>query len=321
MSSPAPAGDGEIVVSAHDLSRSFGDFVAVDRVSFEVTRGEIFGFLGSNGAGKTTTIRMLCGLLAPTSGSGTVAGYDIATQADRVKTRIGYMSQRFSLYADLTVDENLRFWGGAYGLWGDRLHRRREWAVEAAGLEQRRHSLVRDLPGGFRQRLALGSALLHEPPVVFLDEPTGGVDPEARRRFWDLIDDLVEAGTTVFVTTHSMDEAERCHRVALMHAGELLALDTVPALKDVFPKDCVLEVGCPRAADAMERLEEVAGVEDVSLFGDRLHVVVDRPDRIGDVETELDTGGFTPFEVRAVTPSLEDVFIKVIRDADAGEGT
>jgi ABC-2 type transport system ATP-binding protein len=321
VSSPAPTGGGAIVVSAHDLTRTFGDFVAVDRVSFEVSRGEIFGFLGSNGAGKTTTIRMLCGLLAPTSGSGTVAGYDIATQADRVKTRIGYMSQRFSLYADLTVDENLKFWGGTYGLWGNRLERRREWAIEAAGLEERRGALVRDLPGGFRQRLALGSALLHEPPVVFLDEPTGGVDPEARRRFWDLIDDLVEAGTTVFVTTHSMDEAERCHRVALMHAGELLALDTVPALKDVFPKDCVLEVSCPRAADAMVRLEDVAGVEDVSLFGDRLHVVVDRPDRIGDVDAGLDSGGFTPFEVKAVTPSLEDVFIKVIRDADAREGT
>jgi ABC-2 type transport system ATP-binding protein len=321
VSSPAPTDGGEIVVSAHDLTRTFGDFVAVDRVSFEVARGEIFGFLGSNGAGKTTTIRMLCGLLAPTSGSGTAAGYDIATQADRVKTRIGYMSQRFSLYADLTVDENLRFWGGTYGLWGKRLERRREWAIEAAGLEERRGALVRDLPGGFRQRLALGSALLHEPPVVFLDEPTGGVDPEARRRFWDLIDDLVDAGTTVFVTTHSMDEAERCHRVALMHAGVLLALDTVPALKGVFPEDCVLEVSCPRAADAMEQLEEVAGVEDVSLFGDRLHVVVDRPDRFGDVETGLDTGGFTPFEARAVTPSLEDVFIKVIRDADAGEGS
>jgi ABC-2 type transport system ATP-binding protein len=321
VSAPAPATDGEVVVSAHDLTRTFGDFVAVDRVSFEVTRGEIFGFLGSNGAGKTTTIRMLCGLLVPTSGSGTVAGYDIATQAEQIKTQIGYMSQRFSLYSDLTVDENLRFWGGTYGLWGDRLDSRREWAIEAAGLEERREALVRDLPGGFRQRLALGSALLHEPPVVFLDEPTGGVDPESRRRFWDLIDDLVDSGTTVFVTTHSMDEAERCHRVALMHAGELLALDTIPALKSVFPEDCVLEVSCPRAADAMEELEDVEGIDDVSLFGDRLHVVVDRPARIDDVEAALDSGSFTPFQVEAVTPSLEDVFIKVIRDADAGEAS
>ena len=303
MSAPALSADGEVVVSARDLTRTFGDFVAVDRVSFEVTRGEIFGFLGSNGAGKTTTI-------------GTVAGFDIATESDRIKTRIGYMSQRFSLYSDLTVDENLRFWGGTYRLWGAELDRRRRWALSVAGLEERRDALVRDLPGGFRQRLALGSALLHEPPVVFLDEPTGGVDPEARRRFWDLIDDLVDAGTTVFVTTHYMDEAERCHRVALMHAGRLLALDTVPALKGVFPEDCVLEVTCPRPADALERLEDVAGVEDVSLFGDRLHVVVDEPAGIDDVEAALTAGGFTPFEASAVTPSLEDVFIKVIRDAE-----
>ncbi len=318
MNAPAPSADGEVVVSAHDLTRTFGDFVAVDRVSFEVTRGEIFGFLGSNGAGKTTTIRMLCGLLAPTSGSGTVAGFDIASESDRIKTRIGYMSQRFSLYSDLTVDENLRFWGGTYRLWGAELDRRRRWAIEVAGLEERRHALVRDLPGGFRQRLALGSALLHEPPVVFLDEPTGGVDPEARRRFWDLIDNLVAGGTTVFVTTHYMDEAERCHRVALMHAGRLLALDTVPALKAVFPEDCVLEVSCPRAADALEQLEEVPGVEEASLFGDRVHVVIDEPGRIDDVEAALRTGEFTPFEASAVTPSLEDVFIKVIRDAERG---
>ncbi|MGD8440520.1 MAG: ABC transporter ATP-binding protein [Holophagae bacterium] len=316
MTTPPPPSDAEVVVSARDLTRTFGDFVAVDRVSFEVTRGEIFGFLGSNGAGKTTTIRMLCGLLAPTSGSGSVAGFDIATQSDRIKTRIGYMSQRFSLYSDLTVDENLRFWGGTYRLWGDRLDRRREWAIEAAGLDEQRDALVRDLPGGFRQRLALGSALLHEPPVVFLDEPTGGVDPEARRRFWDLIDDLVAAGTTVFVTTHYMDEAERCHRVALMHAGRLLALDTVPALKAVFPENCVLEVTCPRPADALARLEEVTGVEEVSLFGDRLHVVVDEPGKIDDVEAALTNDGFTPVEASAVTPSLEDVFIQVIRDAE-----
>jgi len=316
MNAPIPSAESEVVVSAHDLTRTFGDFVAVDQVSFEVTRGEIFGFLGSNGAGKTTTIRMLCGLLAPTSGSGTVAGFDIATESERIKTRIGYMSQRFSLYSDLTVDENLKFWGGTYRLWGAELDRRRRWAIEVAGLEERRDALVRDLPGGFRQRLALGSALLHEPPVVFLDEPTGGVGPEARRRFWDLIDNLVAGGTTVFVTTHYMDEAERCHRVALMHAGRLLALDTVPALKAVFPEDCVLEVTCPRPADALDRLEDAPGVEDVSLFGDRLHVVVVEPRRIDDVKTALTDGGFTPVEASAVTPSLEDVFIQVIRNAE-----
>ncbi|MCU0305309.1 MAG: ABC transporter ATP-binding protein [Thermoanaerobaculales bacterium] len=318
MSSVVATARTEIVVSARELTRTFGDFVAVDRVSFEVPRGEIFGFLGSNGAGKTTTIRMLCGLLVPTAGSGSVDGFDIATDARRIKTRIGYMSQRFSLYADLTVDENLRFWGGAYHLWGGELDRRRRWALEVAGLEARRSALVRDLPGGFRQRLALGCALLHRPPVVFLDEPTGGVDPEARRRFWDLIDELVADGRTVFVTTHSMDEAERCHRVALMHAGRLLALDTIGALKSVFPADCVLEVACRRPAEAMARLGNEPGIEDVSLFGDRLHVVVDRPDRIAGVVSALELGGHAPFQVEPVAPSLEDVFVRVIRDAERG---
>jgi ABC-2 type transport system ATP-binding protein len=223
------------VVVARELSRRFGAFQAVDRVSFAVHPGEIFGFLGSNGAGKTTTIRMLCGLLLPSSGSGTLLGFDVAKQPREIKRHIGYMSQRFSLYGDLTVEENLRFWAGAYGLYGLRRTARQEWALAAAGLEQRRQELARDLPGGFRQRLALVSALLHEPPVVFLDEPTAGVDPEARRTFWDLIDELAASGKTVFVSTHSMDEAERCHRVALVHAGRLLALDTVPKLKSVFP--------------------------------------------------------------------------------------
>ncbi|HSO22500.1 MAG TPA: ABC transporter ATP-binding protein [Chondromyces sp.] len=321
MNAPAPQDAGEPVVSARELTRTFGDFVAVDSVSFEVARGEIFGFLGSNGAGKTTTIRILCGLLEPSGGSATVAGFDVATQRSAIKTRIGYMSQRFSLYGDLTVDENLRFWGGAYRLWGRELEERRRWAVEASDLEASRSALVRDLPGGFRQRLALGCALLHEPPVVFLDEPTGGVDPEARRRFWDLIDELSAGGTTVFVTTHSMDEAERCHRVALMHAGKLLALDTISELKTIFPSDSVLEVSCPRPAEALESLEDAPGVEDVSLFGDRLHVVVDRPQRAAAVKDALDEGGFSPASLEAVAPSLEDVFLKVIRDADAPAGS
>jgi ABC-2 type transport system ATP-binding protein len=316
VSSPAGDSDSGIVVRARNLTRTFGEFVAVDRVSFEVTRGEIFGFLGSNGAGKTTTIRMLCGLLVPTEGRATVAGFDVATEGREIKSRIGYMSQKFSLYSDLTVEENLRFWAGAYRLWGSEFESRRAWALHAADLEERRGALVRELPGGFRQRLALGCALLHEPPVVFLDEPTGGVDPEARRRFWDLIDGLAADGTTVFVTTHSMDEAERCHRVALMHAGRLLALDTVPALKEVFPHDTVLEVSCARPAEAMELVEGIDGVEDASLFGNRLHMVVEDPGRAQGLMKALESAGFDPSPVESVTPSLEDVFIKVIRDAD-----
>ena len=316
MSSPAvAAAPVPPVVTASELTRSFGDFIAVDRVSFEVAPGEVFGFLGSNGAGKTTTIRILCGLLAPTSGSASVAGFDVATSSAQIKTRIGYMSQRFSLYSDLTVDENLRFWAGTYRLWGRALEGRLRWAREVAELERRRRTLVRELPGGFRQRLALACCLLHEPPVVFLDEPTGGVDPEARRRFWDLIDELSAAGTTVFVTTHSMDEAERCHRVALMHAGRLLALDTPTRLKAGFAAGTVLEIGCALAARALARLESLPGVVNAALFGDRLHAVVDDPTRGRDIERALDQAGFAPVTATPIAPSLEDVFIRAIREA------
>jgi len=306
------------MVSATELTRLFGEFVAVDRVSFEVAPGEIFGFLGSNGAGKTTVIRMLCGLLKPTLGNGTVAGFDIATQAAEIKTRIGYMSQKFSLYADLTVDENLRFWAGTYRVWGKRFEERREWAFEVTGLGSRRNALVADLPGGFRQRLALSCALLHQPPVVFLDEPTGGVDPEARRRFWDLIDDLAAEGVTVFVTTHYMDEAERCHRVALMHAGKLLALDTIPVLKRVFAPGSVLEIECRDAAHALEHLDDLPEVIDATLFGNHLHAVITAPEIAQVIQHYLETKGFGPVKVQPVPPSLEDVFIRSIREAEEG---
>ena len=306
----------EIMVSADGLTRHFGDFVAVDHVSLEVAPGEIFGFLGSNGAGKTTVIRMLCGLLAPTEGRGTVAGFDINTQVPEIKMRIGYMSQKFSLYSDLTVDENLRFWGGTYGLWGKQYDEQRLWALDLTGLESRRHAIVADLPGGFRQRLALSCALLHRPPVVFLDEPTGGVDPEARRRFWDLIDDLSAERVTVFVTTHYMDEAERCHRVALMHAGKLLAVDTIAQLKKIFPSGSVLEIACRDAPRALEHLENLPGVIDAALFGNHLHAVVDRPELGRTIADQLDAAGFAPVELSPVSPSLEDVFIRSIREAE-----
>jgi len=309
----------EIMVSATDLTKVFGEFTAVDRVSFEVAPGEIFGFLGSNGAGKTTVIRMLCGLLTPTSGRGLVAGFDISTQAAQIKTRIGYMSQRFSLYSDLTVDENLRFWAGTQKVWGKVFEARREWALEMTGLRSRHTALVADLPGGFRQRLALSCALLHRPPVVFLDEPTGGVDPEARRRFWDLIDDLSAEGVTIFVTTHYMDEAERCHRVALMHAGKLLALDTIVELKQIFTPGSVLEVDCSDAPRALETLDGLPGVIDAALFGDHLHAVAAGPEFAEKIRARLDAGGFAPVSVRPVPPSLEDVFIRSIREAEEAE--
>jgi ABC-2 type transport system ATP-binding protein len=219
-------------VRIENLVKRFGDFVAVDNVSLEVAGGEIFGFLGPNGAGKSTTIRILCGLLAPTSGRAWVAGFDVARQPEEVRQNIGYVSQRFSLYNDLTVEENIEFFGGVYGLSGAGLKERRDYVLRMAGLEDRRGSKTAELPGGLKQRLALGCAILHEPPVLFLDEPTSGVDPIARRGFWDLIYDLSAAGHTVFVTTHHMAEAEYCHRLALMYAGRVIESGSPDALKE-----------------------------------------------------------------------------------------
>jgi len=233
----------ENAVEVRGLVKRFGDFRAVDDVSFEVSRGEIFGFLGPNGAGKSTTIRILCGLLSPTSGQARVGGYNVAVEAERVKKNIGYMSQKFSLYDDLTVEENIDFFGGVYGVRRDVRDVRKEYILKMAGLENRRGDMTRLLAGGWKQRLALGCAILHEPPILFLDEPTSGVDPIARRTFWDLIYQLAEAGNTVFVSTHYMDEAEYCHRIALMYRGRIIALGApaelkrsfnLPSMEDVF---------------------------------------------------------------------------------------
>ena len=221
-------------ITVRGLTRRFGDFLAVDSLDFDVREGEIFGFLGSNGAGKSTTIRMLCGLLKPTAGTATVGGVDVGRDPEAVKRRIGYMSQRFSLYERLTVDQNIRFFAGIYGLRGQRLESRRRFVIEMAGLRSREHLRAADLAGGWRQRLGLGCAILHEPPIVFLDEPTGGVDPVSRRDFWTLIDQLAAGGVTVLVTTHYLDEAEHCHRVAIIHAGRLAALGTTGELKETF---------------------------------------------------------------------------------------
>ncbi len=307
-------------VVASGLTRRFGSFVAVDRVSFQVAPGEIFGFLGSNGAGKTTTIRMLCGLLRPSHGSASVLGFDVARDARALRRRIGYMSQRFSLYADLTAEENLAFWGAAYGLSGARLARRLAWALEEAELGDRRRTLVRTLPAGFHQRLALVAALLHEPAVVFLDEPTAGVDPEMRRRCWALIDALAAAGTTVFVTTHHLDEAERCHRVALMHAGRLLALDTVAALKAMLAPGTVLEIHCQHPARALGVLERLEGVLDAALFGDSLHLVLDQPGRRDAVLERLRSAGFTSVRAATIDATLEEAVIHTIKRAEAETG-
>lgn len=305
-------------IDVRGLSRRFGSFVAVDDVSFSVKQGEIFGFLGANGAGKSTTIRMLCGLLRPTSGTAIVGGVDVSRDPEGVKRRIGYMSQRFSLYEALTVDQNIRFFGGIYGLDRDRLEQRRKFVLEMAGLEGRETMRTRELPGGWRQRLALGCAILHEPSIVFLDEPTGGVDPLSRRRFWDLIGGLSEGGTTVLVTTHYLDEAEHCHRIAIIQAGKMAALGTATELKQVFKTRPIVEIRAAKPVDAMAFLDRHAGVEKTSLFGTAVHAVL-KPGVLTPqaVESLLRAERIEIDSIGVVSPSLEDVFLDVVERVGA----
>jgi len=311
----------ELAITARHLERRFGAFKAVDDVSFEVARGEIFGYLGANGAGKSTTIRMLCGLLAPSSGEAVVAGADIAKDPEAVKASIGYMSQKFSLYLDLPVEENLRFFGGAYGLDGRALKARADEVLALTGLKDHREKVTGALPGGIRQRLALGCAILHRPQIVFLDEPTAGVDPVARRAFWRLIRDLAKGGTTVFVTTHYLDEAEYCARIGLMVDGRLVALDTPAALKRTFVPERIFAARGARLAQAMDRVRRAPGVRAVEPFGAGLHVRAE-PGTLSasDVQRLLAEGGAAGALVEAVEPSLEDVFLAVVgRSANAKE--
>jgi len=300
-------------IEVRSLTRKFGQFTAVDGVSFEVGKGEIFGFLGSNGAGKSTTIRMLCGLLRPTSGTALVGGVDVSRDPEGVKRRIGYMSQRFSLYELLTVDQNISFFGGIYGLDRDTLARRRTFVLEMAGLAGRESSLARDLAGGWRQRLALGCAILHQPPILFLDEPTGGVDPLSRRQFWRLIDALSSDGVTVLVTTHYLDEAERCHRVALINGGRLAVIGTVAEVKQVFASRPIVEIRAARPVEAMQLLDAMPGVEKTSLFGTALHAVLKNTDvSVEELARKLRDAGIVVESIAAVQPSLEDVFLDVV---------
>ena len=310
-----------VAIDVSHLTRRFGSFVAVDDVTFDVKAGEIFGFLGSNGAGKSTTIRMLCGLLKPTSGTATVGGVDVTSDPEGVKRRIGYMSQRFSLYELLTVDQNIRFFGGIYGLDDAALARRRAFVIEMAGLQGRERTLARDLAGGWRQRLALGCAILHEPAILFLDEPTGGVDPLSRRQFWRLIDELSHSGVTVLVTTHYLDEAERCHRVALIDAGRLAAIGTTAEVKRIFADRPILEVRAANPVEAMRQLDALPEVESTSLFGTAVHAVLRTPSSTpAGIRVALEHAGIAVQSITPVAPSLEDVFLDVIDRARARGG-
>jgi ABC-2 type transport system ATP-binding protein len=301
-------------VDVTDLTKTFGDFTAVDGVTFKIRRGEIFGFLGPNGAGKTTTIRMLLGLLSITGGEATIMGYDVARQTETMRRQIGYMSQRFSLYEDLTVRENLDFYGHTYGVYGRRLRRRKDFVLEMAGLSQRQDELTRNLAGGWKQRLALGTAILHEPKVLFLDEPTAGVDPISRREFWDLLYDLADEGKTIFVTTHYMDEAERCQDLAFIHRGRIIAHGSPAEIKGNTLKDDILEIDCDRPDRALSTLRELDHFDEIALYGALIHVgdenlVARRPH----IQRALEAAGVKIEGMHFIRPSLEDVFIANVR--------
>ncbi|HEC36091.1 MAG TPA: ABC transporter ATP-binding protein [Anaerolineae bacterium] len=296
------------------MTKKFGDFTAVNEVTFNIRRGEIFGFLGPNGAGKTTTIRMLLGLLRPTSGQGTVLGYDIMRQAEEIRRHIGYMSQRFSLYRDLTVSENLEFYGRTYGVRGERLRQRKRFVIEMAGLEGRERELTRNLSGGWKQRLALGAAILHEPEMLFLDEPTAGVDPISRRAFWDLLYELAEEGTTIFVTTHYMDEAEHCQDLAFIHNGRIIAQGAPEQIKLHRMEGQVLEIDCTRPDIAIGVLQESRLFDEVALYGALIHVVADGVAEHKPLITQaLAEAGVRVRTMDIIVPSLEDVFISNVR--------
>lgn len=303
MTSPA--------IAAVGLTKKFRDFVAVDNLDLSIEKGEIVGFLGPNGAGKSTTLRMLCGLLKPSSGSALVAGYDVGSNPEAVREHIGYMSQKFSLYNDLTVRENLRFFGGIYRVpkreFGERMH----FAISMAGLEGREDMLVKTLAGGWKQRLALGCAILHRPPILFLDEPTSGVEPEARRRFWDLIHELASNGVTILVSTHYMDEAEYCNRIALINRGKLVATGSPNALRSMELGGKLLEIACAPLGAAVKALANQ--VSEAAIFGDKLHVVLD-PAGLAEemLEGFLAENGVEVRGIRSVQPGLEDVFVRLV---------
>lgn len=306
-----------LAIEVLGLTKKFGHFVAVNNVSFAVQRGQIFGFLGPNGAGKTTTIRMLLGLLTPTSGAARVVGFDVLKEPEAMRKRIGYMSQKFSLYNDLTVEENLNFYGGVYGVRGRKLKERKEYILKMAGLIGRERELTRNLSGGWKQRLALGAAIIHEPEALFLDEPTAGVDPISRRAFWELIYELAEIGTTILVTTHYMDEAEHCQNLVFIQRGTLVAHGSPEEIKVTNMHGDVIEINCEDASRAMPVLHSLSLFEEVALYGSLIHVVTtDSAAHIPLIKQSLANKGISVTAVERIAPSLEDVFISSAREAE-----
>ncbi len=310
--------DPQYAVTVENLGKKFGDFQAVNKVSLQVKRGEIFGFLGPNGAGKSTTIRMLCGIITPTSGKASVIGFDVLKQAEQIKAHIGYMSQKFSLYEDLTVEENIDFYSGIYQIPQAQKKERKDWVVKMSGLDEHRDSLAAILAGGWRQRLALGCALLHKPQVIFLDEPTSGVDPISRRNFWDLIYQLAAEGVTIFVTTHYMDEAEYCDRLAMIYRGELVAIGTPDELKDQYMTADILNLECSDPFAALQVVKEIPEIKEAALFGRGLHLTVeDAQLAIPIITSVLKERQIHYARLGKINPSLEDVFVSIIEARDS----
>lgn len=308
------AANNSYSIQVNNLTKKFGGFTAVNNISFSVKEGEIFGLLGANGAGKSTTIRMLIGILEPTSGDALVGGYSIKTQPDLVKTQIGYMSQKFSLYNDLTVEENIRFFAGVYGLSGKIFEERKKWVLSVANLEGKEKLLTGSLPGGIKQRLALGTAVIHLPRIVFLDEPTSGVDPISRRKFWDLINELSDRGTTVLVTTHYLEEAEYCSDIILINAGVIVAQGNPKELKNNYIKNTILEIEADRVVDSLELLEKESWAGETSIFGSYIHLILN-DDSVGEEEIRkvlTEKNSITVQRVDKIVPTLEDVFIHLI---------
>ncbi|MHB8109165.1 MAG: ABC transporter ATP-binding protein [Syntrophorhabdaceae bacterium] len=301
----------DMAVTVKGLTRTFGQFRAVDDIDLTITRGEVFGFLGPNGAGKSTTIRMLCGLLLPSAGTGTVGGFDIMTQSEEIKKNIGYMSQRFSLYDDLTIEENIDFFSGIYGVPDAKKNERKEWVLTMADISDMRKAITRTMASGFKQRLALGCAVIHEPPIIFLDEPTSGVDPISRRRFWNLIYDLSSKGTTVFVTTHYLDEAEYCDRLALIYRGKIIAEGRPDTMKKEYMHKDILEISVSGIIDALDVLGK--GGFDAALFGSVIHATVDDAESaIPRIRSLLRSANIAVSDITSIRPSLEDVFVSLI---------
>jgi ABC-2 type transport system ATP-binding protein len=305
-------------IEVKNLTKRFGKFTSVDNISFDVKQGEVFGFLGANGAGKSTTIKMLCGILEPTEGDAAVGGFSIKNQSDKVKQQIGYMSQKFSLYGDLTVEENINFFASVYGLEGEKLDERKKWVLKTAGLEERTSSLTATLSTGYKQRLALGCAVIHEPKIVFLDEPTGGVDPISRKNFWDLINNLSRQGITVFVTTHYLDEAEFCNRIMMIDAGKIIAGGSPGELKTNFLTNTILELDCNAPDEAMKLLDEIKWIKNTAYFGEFIHITLienasSQTDTIiGEISEFLFKNNITVNRIDRIAASLEDVFVNLL---------